>query len=85
MLPDYLPSIPLERKIDLIIDLFQATQPIFITLHHMAPAKLKELKEKLKDLLDKGFMRPSSSPWDDPVYLLERKMVQSICVLTNGN
>lgn len=70
MFPNDLPSIPLERKIDLIIDLFQDTQPISITLHHMAPAKLKE---KLKDLLDKGFMQPSSSPWDDPVLFVRKK------------
>ncbi|KAH0758120.1 hypothetical protein KY290_021613 [Solanum tuberosum] len=39
----------------------------------MAPAELKELKEQLKDLLDKGFIRPSISPWDAPVLFVKKK------------
>ena len=39
----------------------------------MAPAELMELKEQLKDLLDKGFIRPSISPWGAPVLFVKKK------------
>ena len=39
----------------------------------MAPARIKELKDQLKDLLDKGFFRPSLSPWGAPVLFLRKK------------
>ncbi|XP_070026426.1 uncharacterized protein [Nicotiana sylvestris] len=52
---DELPGIPLERDIDFGIDLLLGTHPISIPPYRMAPAELKELKEKLKDLLEKAF------------------------------
>ncbi|XP_070015506.1 uncharacterized protein [Nicotiana sylvestris] len=52
--PDELPGIPPEREIDFGIDLLPGTQPISIPPYRMAPAELKELKEQLKDLLEKG-------------------------------
>ena len=39
----------------------------------MASAKLRELKEQLKDLLEKGFIRPSVSPWGAPVLFIRKK------------
>ena len=60
---DDLPGIPPDREIEFGIDLLPDTQPISIPPYRMAPAELKELKEKIKDLLDKGFIRPSVSPW----------------------
>nr|XP_009799433.1 PREDICTED: uncharacterized protein LOC104245515 [Nicotiana sylvestris] len=54
-----LPGIPPERGIDFSIDLLPGTQPIYIPPYRMALAKLKELKEQLKDLLEKGFIRPT--------------------------
>ncbi|WMV18712.1 hypothetical protein MTR67_012097 [Solanum verrucosum] len=71
--PDDLPGIPLERKIDFDIDLFLDTQPLSIPLYRMAPAELKELKEQLRDLLDKGFIRQSISPWGAPVLFVRKK------------
>ncbi|KAH0682664.1 hypothetical protein KY289_020416 [Solanum tuberosum] len=68
-----LPRVPPERKIDFGIDLFPDTQPIYIPPYRMAPAELKELKNKLKDLLDKGFIRPSISPWVAPVLFMKKK------------
>ncbi|KAH0672236.1 hypothetical protein KY284_023323 [Solanum tuberosum] len=62
-----LPRVSLDRKIDFGIDLLSDTQPISIPCYRMAPAKLKELKEQLKDLLNKGFIRPSISSWGAPV------------------
>ncbi|KAH0642194.1 hypothetical protein KY290_033794 [Solanum tuberosum] len=58
-----LPRVPPKREIDFGIDLLPDTQPISIPPYSMAPDELKELKEQLKDLLDKGFIRPSISPW----------------------
>ena len=58
-----LSGIPPEREIEFGIDLLPNTQPISIPPYRMAPAELKELKEQLKDLLEKSFIRPSISPW----------------------
>ena len=69
--PDDLPGIPPEREIDFGIDLLPDTRPIYIPPYRMAPAELKELKEQLKDLLDKGFIRPSISPWGAPVLFVK--------------
>ncbi|WMV38181.1 hypothetical protein MTR67_031566 [Solanum verrucosum] len=67
------PRIPPERKIDFGIDLLLDTQPISITPYRMALAELKESKEQLKDLLDKGFIIPSISPWGAPVFFVKKK------------
>ncbi|XP_070017341.1 uncharacterized protein [Nicotiana sylvestris] len=64
--PDELLGIPLDREIDFGIDVMPITQPISIPPYRMALAELKELKEQLKDLLEKGFIRPSVSPWGTP-------------------
>ncbi|XP_070045660.1 uncharacterized protein [Nicotiana tomentosiformis] len=71
--PDDLPGLSPERIIDFGIDLIPGTQPIFIPPYRMAPAKLNELREQLKDLLDKGFIRPSVSPWGAPVLFVKNK------------
>ncbi|XP_070004405.1 uncharacterized protein [Nicotiana sylvestris] len=80
--PDELPGIPPKREIDFAIDLLPDTQPISIPPYRMAPAELRELKEQLKDLLDKGFIRPSTSPWGAPVLFVRKKMAPCGCVLT---
>ncbi|CAN4125163.1 unnamed protein product [Withania somnifera] len=60
-------SLPPEREVEFGIDLIPYTQPISIPPYRMAPAELRELKEQLKDLLEKGFIGPSMSPWGAPV------------------
>ncbi|XP_070013893.1 uncharacterized protein [Nicotiana sylvestris] len=60
--PDELPRIPPDREIDIGIDVLPDTQPISIPPYRMALAELRELKEQLKDLLEKGFIQPSVSP-----------------------
>uniref|UniRef100_A0A1U7YNC0 Uncharacterized protein LOC104248850 n=1 Tax=Nicotiana sylvestris TaxID=4096 RepID=A0A1U7YNC0_NICSY len=71
--PDELSGLPPEREIDFVIDVLPDTQPISIPLYIMAPAELKELKTQLKDLLNKGFIRPSTSPWGAPVLFVRNK------------
>ncbi|KAF3668526.1 putative ribonuclease H protein-like [Capsicum annuum] len=68
-----LPGVPPDREIEFGIDLFPDTQPISIPSYRMASAELKELKEQLRDLLDKDFVRPSVSPWGAPVLFLRKK------------
>ncbi|KAH0759938.1 hypothetical protein KY290_023431 [Solanum tuberosum] len=65
-------GVPPEREIDFGIDLLPDTRPISIPPYRMAPTELKELKEQLKDLLDKGFIRPSVSPWGAPVLFVRK-------------
>lgn len=55
---DDLPSVLPDRKINFKIDLLLDTHLISIPLYRMTPIELKELKEQLKDLLDKGFIHP---------------------------
>ena len=59
-----LPGLPLEREVEFGIDLIPGTAPISKTPYRMAPVELKELKVQLEDLLKKGFVRPSISPWE---------------------
>uniref|UniRef100_A0A1S4D5E4 CCHC-type domain-containing protein n=1 Tax=Nicotiana tabacum TaxID=4097 RepID=A0A1S4D5E4_TOBAC len=71
--PDDLPGLPLERIIDFGIDLMPGTQPISIPPYRIAPAELNELREQLKDLLDKGFIRLSVSPWGALILFVKKK------------
>ena len=66
--PAELPGLPPDREINFCIDLIPGTQPISKAPYRMAPAELKELKTQLDELLEKGFIRPSSSPWGDRCY-----------------
>ena len=71
--PTDLPSMPVDRDIDFCIDLGLGTRPISIPPYRMAPAELRELKAQLQELLSKGFIRPSVSPWGAPVLFMKKK------------
>ena len=58
---DELSALPLHRDVYFCIELHSSTSPISMTLHRMAPVELQELKVKIQELLDKGFIRPSTS------------------------
>ena len=60
--PDNLPGMPPEREIEFIIDLLPGTTPISKRPYRMAANKLEELKKYLRELQDKGYIRPSTSP-----------------------
>ena len=68
-----LPGLLPEREIEFCIDVVPGTDPISMPPYRMAPAELKELNEQLKELLDKGFIRPSTSPWGAPVLFVKKK------------
>ena len=71
--PEDLPGIPIDREIEFSIDLLPGTSPILKAPCRMAPTEPKELKEQLQELLDKGFIRPSASPWGSPVLFVKKK------------
>ena len=71
--PEELPGLPPEREVDLIIDVVSGTAPISRAPYRMAPAEMAELKTQIQDLLDKGFIRPSVSPWGAPVLFVRKK------------
>ena len=73
MFPKDFPGLPPAREIDFRIDLVPATEPISKTLYRMAPAEMAELKLQLQELLDKGFIRPSVSPWGAPILFVKKK------------
>ncbi|XP_073152896.1 uncharacterized protein [Henckelia pumila] len=64
--PDEIPGLPPMREIDFSIELVPVTLPISKAPYRMAPLELKELKDQLEDLLNKGYIRPSVSPWGAP-------------------
>ncbi|KAL0534735.1 hypothetical protein IC582_029028 [Cucumis melo] len=71
--PDKLPGLPPPKEVDFAIELELGTAPISRAPYRMAPAELKELKVQLQELLDKGFIRPSVSPWGAPVLFVKKK------------
>ena len=62
--PEEILGLPPVGEIDFTIELLPGTAPISIAPYRMAPAELGELKIQLQELLDKGFVRPSVSPWE---------------------
>ncbi|XP_071928104.1 uncharacterized protein [Coffea arabica] len=71
--PEELESLPPEREIEFKVDLVPGTTPISKTPYRMAPAELKELKVQLQDLLERGFIHESESPWGAPVLFVKKK------------
>ncbi|CAN6725134.1 unnamed protein product [Malus baccata var. baccata] len=68
-----LPGLPPDREVEFTIDLLQGTTPISLTPYRMAYAELRELKTQLQELVDKGFIQPSISPWGAPVLFVRKK------------
>ena len=71
--PEELPGLPPHREIEFAIDVVPGATPASITPYRMAPLELKELKLQLQELLEKGFIRPSVSPWGAPVLFVKKK------------
>ena len=65
--------LPPQRVVDFGIELHPGTSPISMNPHRMTPVELQELRVQLQKLLDKGFIRPSTSPWGAPVLFAKKK------------
>ena len=70
---DKLPGLPPQTDVYFIIELHPGTSPISMTPHRMAPIELQELKVQIQELLDKCFIRLSTSPWGAPVLFSKKK------------
>jgi hypothetical protein len=71
--PEGLPGLPPERDVEFVIELKPGTAPVSRRSYRMPPNEWEELKTQLQDLLEKGFIRPSSSPWGCPAIFVKKK------------
>ena len=71
--PEELLGIPLECQVEFRIDLVPGAAPIAKAPYRLAPPEMQELSTQLQELLDKGFIRPSSSPWGAPILFVKKK------------
>ncbi|GJX34814.1 putative reverse transcriptase domain-containing protein [Tanacetum coccineum] len=71
--PEDLPGLPPTRLVEFQIDLIPGAAPVARAPYRLASSKMKELSEQLLELSDKGFIRPSSSPWGAPVLFVKKK------------
>jgi hypothetical protein len=79
--PEELPGMPPDRDIKFVIELKHDTTPIYKTPYRMGTPELAELREHIKELLEKGFIRPSSSLWGAPmIFVLKKDSTQRLCV-----
>jgi hypothetical protein len=69
--PEELPSMPLDRYIEFVIDLMPGIAPIYKRPYRIATQQLAELEEHIKELIEKGYIHPSSSPWGAPWFFPE--------------
>ena len=68
-----LPGMPPERKVEFAIELLPGTAPISKRAYRVSKLELVELKKQIDELSEKGYIRPSTSPWAAPVLFVEKK------------
>ncbi|GJZ54829.1 putative reverse transcriptase domain-containing protein, partial [Tanacetum coccineum] len=71
--PEDLPGLPPKRQLKFQIDLVPGAAPVGCAPYRLAPSKLQELSTQLQELSNKGFIRPSYSPWGAPVLFFKKK------------
>nr|GEV19478.1 hypothetical protein [Tanacetum cinerariifolium] len=71
--PEELPGLPLSMKVEFQMDLVSRAAPVAHALYRLAPSKMRELSVQLQELLEKGFIHPSLSPWGAPVLFVKKK------------
>ncbi|GKB67232.1 putative reverse transcriptase domain-containing protein, partial [Tanacetum coccineum] len=71
--PEYMSGLPPAQPVEFQIDLIPGAAPVARTPYRLAPSKMKELSKQLQELSDKGFIRPSSSPWGASVLFVKKK------------
>nr|GEX11322.1 retrotransposon protein, putative, Ty3-gypsy subclass [Tanacetum cinerariifolium] len=69
------PGLPPIRQVEFQINLIPGVAPVARAPYRLAPFEMKELSDQLKELFEKGFIRPKSSPWEDPVLFVKKKDV----------
>jgi hypothetical protein len=78
--PDELPGMPPDQDIEFAIELQPGMTPISKRPYQMPPAEMAELKKQLQELLDKGFIRPSTSPWGCPALFVKKDESLRLCI-----
>ncbi|GKC09616.1 putative reverse transcriptase domain-containing protein, partial [Tanacetum coccineum] len=68
-----LPGLPPTRQVKFQIDLVPSVAPVARASYRLAPTELQELSTHLQELSDRGFIRPSSSPWGAPILFFKKK------------
>ncbi|XP_059658489.1 uncharacterized protein LOC132304787 [Cornus florida] len=68
-----IPSLPPRRVVEFCIDLTPSIPPISRATYRMTPVELSELKKQTQELQDRGFIRPSTSPWGAPILFVKKK------------
>ncbi|GKB18538.1 putative reverse transcriptase domain-containing protein [Tanacetum coccineum] len=71
--PEDLTGLPPSREVEFCIDLIPGAMPVAKSPYRLAPTEMQELSNQLKELQEKGFIRPSSSPWGAPVLFVKKK------------
>ncbi|KAJ0858722.1 putative nucleotidyltransferase, Ribonuclease H [Helianthus annuus] len=71
--PEDLPGLPPQLLVEFHIDLVPGAAPVAKAPYRLAPSEMQELSTQLQELLDKGFIRPSFSPWGAPVLFVKKK------------
>ena len=71
--PKDLPGLPPQRQVEFSIDLVPGAAPVAKASYRLAPSEMQELSTQLQELFDKGFNRPSFSPWGAPVLFVKKK------------
>jgi hypothetical protein len=71
--PEELPGMPPKRKVEFAIELIPSTAPISKRAYRVSGPELVELKKQIDELLEKGYIRPCTSPWAAQVLFVEKK------------
>jgi hypothetical protein len=80
VVPEDLPGLPLERDVEFVIELKPGIAPVSRRSYRMPPNELAELKTQLRDLFEKGIIRPSSSPWGCPAIFVKKDQTLRMCM-----
>ncbi|GJU90578.1 putative reverse transcriptase domain-containing protein, partial [Tanacetum coccineum] len=71
--PKDLSGLPPQRQVEFRIDLVPGVTPVAKSPYRLAPSEMQELSEQLQEFQDKGFIRPSHSPWGAPMLFVKKK------------